>query len=167
MDEKIKELVSLVAQRQEIVRQIEGLEILKQKQEIDNRIEQFKENVRVEIEANKKFKTGKQVADLFGRELELLTRDGALKTEIPNIDEVDKSFRIDRVVEDAIALPDGDIYIKANNDNYYVENGEVKEKLVNEPLIKNIIKAGGDVPTGVIVKKNRPSVSLKLDGQPL
>lgn len=167
MDEKLKELVSLVAQRQEIIHQIDGLEILKRKQEIDNRIEQFKENVRVEIETNKKFKTGKQVADLFGRELELLTRDGALKTEIPKIDEVDKSFRIDKVVEDAIALPDGDIYIKANNDNYYVENGEVKEKLVNELLIKNIIKAGGDVPTGVIVKKNRPSVSLKLDGQPL
>lgn len=162
MEENIKGLVLAVERRDELQRIVDGLEVLTQLEEAKKDVEKFRQAIIVGVQEGK-VTTGQRKAELNGKILKITPRKGQTKAEVSNIDLLPAEFRCDTVEEDAVCIGDNNIYLKANDDEYYSKNNQVFKKVANEGLIKSHIKLGEKID-GVDVKVGRPSCVIEYNG---
>lgn len=106
---------------------------------------------------------GKQEAEAFGHVFSREKRKPAERFKVTDIDLLPEEFRDDEVLEDAIIVGDGGIFLKANED-VYAKNGVVLRKRENLDLIKAHGKLGEEIP-GVEKSVSKPYCILKIDGR--
>ena len=167
MDKYAQELVKLTAESQELQKQIDATGLLKMKQGVDEAIVALKEKMKDAVEAGV-LATGKQDATLpNGDILSIEPRKGKTSVEVSNIDEVDDEYRNDEVVENGGVLEDGTMYtLLDSSEGFYADGTLVKKKSANLELIANLVKLGQNI-NGVLVKKSRPSIIIRLNGKVL
>lgn len=163
MEEWTKDLIALSEQEIEVVKQLEATGLLKAKREIDQAIELIKNNICEQFEAGM-IEGGKRELKISNEDVLgiTLTRGGVM-LKVTDVNEVDDMFREDLLMEGAKIIDD-EIYLKLNRDDYYIKDGKVYNKNVNEDLMKTYATLGKPIK-GAEVKHRKSSVSIKINGE--